>query len=350
MVELIRLGVTLLFTAIGYRRGLPPPGGSEDVSQLLGAIVGAGSGYVLGGALGRLLTRQVASASTALQKARPGPEMFARALGTGLGVVTSGVLTFPVFFVLDPVVAGAVYFLSAVIVGGFGGHLLGERWNEVLSVFGMRAASPFRTRSLSESPPTYLVDSSAAIDGRILEMFRMGLLEGDVWVATDVLDELQSLADSADPGTRRRGRRGLEVLHSLGGITGTTALDEPVPGVHEVDARLIELSLRSESQLITLDGALARSAELRGVRVVNPADVAASLKADVKAGETVTIHLTKEGTRQGQAVGYLDDGTMVVVEEAADRLGEELEVEVTSWTRSAVGQLLFARVGSGSDR
>ncbi len=350
MVELIRLGVTLLFTALGYRKGLPPPNGDEELARLLGAIVGAGSGYVIGGLFGRLLRRRVSEVSSVLQRVRPGPEIFARLLGAGLGVVTSGVLTFPVFFTLDPIVGATVYFLSAVILGGVGSQLLGDRWNEVLTVFGMRASSPFRTRSLSDRPVTYLVDSSAAIDGRILEMFRLGLLEGDVWVATDVLDELQSLADSSDPGTRRRGRRGLEVLHSLSGITGTVALDEPVPGVHEVDARLIELALRSDSQLITLDGALAKSAELRGVRVVNPATVADSLRVEIQAGERMTIHLTKEGTRDGQAVGYLDDGTMVIVEEASDRVGEELEVEVTSTTRSAVGQLLFARVGSGSDR
>lgn len=344
MVELIRLGITLLFTVLGYRRGLPVPSGSEDVSQLLGATLGAGIGYVIGGVFGRLLHRRVTHVSRALQHARPGPEIFARLLGAGLGVVSSGVFTFPVFFIFDPVIGGAIYFLSAVIFGGIGSHLLGDRWNEVLTVFGMRSASPFRTRSLADHPVTYLIDSSAAIDGRVIEMFRMGLLEGDVWIATDVLDELQALADSADPGTRRRGRRGLEVLHSLGGITGTVALDEPVPGVHEVDARLVELALRSDSQLITLDGPLAKSAEIRGVRVVNPATVAETLRPEIKVGERVTIHLTKAGTRDGQAVGYLDDGTMVVVEEAAGHLGEELEVEITSATRSAVGQLLFARI------
>lgn len=350
MVELIRLGVTLLFTALGYRRGLATPGGNGDVARLVGAIVGAGTGYVIGGVFGRVLRHQVSVASSALQRSRPGPELFARMLGGGLGVIISGVITLPIYLSLDPVIGSTVYFLSAVVFAGVGSQLLGDRWNEVLTVFGMRAADPFRTRTLTDQPTTYLVDSSAAIDGRILEMFRVGLLEGDVWIATDVLDELQGLADSADPGIRRRGRRGLEVLHSLSGMTRTSALDEPVPGVHEVDARLIELAIRSDSQLITLDGALAKSAELRGVRVVNPAVAAESLRAEIQTGEFVTIHLSKAGTRDGQAVGYLEDGTMVVVEEASGRLGEELQVEVTSSTRSAVGQLLFARIGSGSDR
>lgn len=344
MVEVIRLAVTLLFTAFGYRLGLPNPTEAPDVGQLLGAIVGAGTGYVVGGVFGRLLHTSVGSAASRLFAENRGPELFSRLLGGALGVVVAAVVAVPLFVTLDPILGSLAYFLVTVTGAAIGGQLLSTHWAEVLSSLGLRASMPVTTKSLSDATPTYLLDSSAAIDGRVLEMFRIGILDGTLWVPVDVLDELQGLADAGDPSTRRRGKRGLGVLQSLRALTTVTILDEPVPGVADVDARLVELCLRSDAHLITLDGPLSSAAELRGVRVVNPAHVADTLKAEVVAGDRVVVHLTKEGTRDGQAVGYLDDGTMVVVEDAASGIGSEVDVEVTSTTRSAVGQLLFARL------
>ncbi|NND83920.1 MAG: TRAM domain-containing protein [Acidimicrobiia bacterium] len=343
MVEVIRLAVTLLFTAVGYGIGLPNPTEDPDVARFLGAIVGAGSGYVLGGVFGRVLRTSVGSATERLVAENRGPELFARLFGGALGVVISAVVAVPLFVILEPVTGSIAYVLVTVVGATIGGQLLSRNWDSVLSSLGLRASMQVATKSLSDDAATYLLDSSAAIDGRVLEMFRIGLLDGSLWVPVDVLEELQGLADAGDPGTRRRGKRGLGVLESLRAVTTVTILDEPVPGVADVDARLMELCLRSGAQLVTLDGPLASAAELRGVRVVNPATVADTLKAEASAGDRIRVHLTKEGTRPGQAVGYLDDGTMVVVEESADDIGSEVEVEVTSMTRSAVGQLLFGR-------
>ncbi len=344
MVEVIRLAVTVLFTAVGYRAGLPSPLDLPDSDQLLGAIVGAGVGYVIGGVFGRVLHVRVGSAARRLSASHRGPEVFARLLGGVLGALGAAVIAVPLLVTLDVVIGALSYTLLVTVGFAVGGQLLAAHWDEVLSSLGLRSSMPVATRSLSERAPSYLLDSSAAIDGRVVEMYRIGLLEGPMWVPIDVLQELQGLADAGDSGTRQRGKRGLEVLQSLRAITTLTVLDEQVPGVQDVDARLVELCLRSGAHLVTSDGPLASSAELRGVRVVNPAIVAESLKSEVSAGERVKVHLTKEGTRPGQAVGYLEDGTMVVVEEAIDRIDSEVEVVVTSMTRSAVGQLLFARL------
>ncbi len=343
MVEVIRLAVTLLFTAVGYGVGLPNPADDPDVGRLLGAIIGAGTGYVIGGVFGRLLQTNVASATEKLVAENRGPELFSRLLGGALGVVIAAVIAVPLFVILEPVIGSIAYILVTVVGASIGGHLLSSNWQEVLSSLGLRASMEVATKSLSDDAATYLLDSSAAIDGRVLEMYRIGLLDGTLWIPVDVLEELQGLADAGDPGTRRRGKRGLGVLQSLRAVTTVTILDEPVPGVAEVDARLVELCLRSGAQLITLDGPLASAAELRGVRVVNPGAVAESLKSEAAAGDRLSVHLSKEGTRDGQAVGYLDDGTMVVVEDSLADIGSEVEVEITSMTRSAVGQLLFAR-------
>ncbi len=343
MVEVIRLAVTLLFTAVGYGVGLPNPTDDPDVGRLLGAIIGAGTGYVLGGVFGRILHTSVGEATEKLVAENRGPELFARLLGGALGVVIAAVIAVPLFVILDPIIGAISYALVTVVGAAIGGQLLSSHWDEVLSSLGLRAGMEVATKSLSDDAATYLLDSSAAIDGRVLEMFRIGLLDGSLWIPVDVLEELQGLADAGDPGTRRRGKRGLGVLQSLRAVTTVTILDEPVPGVADVDARLVELCLRSGAQLVTLDGPLASAAELRGVRVVNPATVAETLKSEAAAGDQVRVHLTKEGTRAGQAVGYLDDGTMVVVEDSLADIGSEVDVEITSMTRSAVGQLLFAR-------
>lgn len=348
MVEVIRLAVTLLCTAVGYGLGLPSPADDPDVGRLLGAIVGAGTGYVIGGVFGRLLHGNVASAAEKLVAENRGPELFSRLLGSALGVVIAAVIAVPLFVILDPVVGSVSYLLVTVVGAAIGGQLLSSHWDEVLSSLGLRASMEVTTKSLGDDVATYLLDSSAAIDGRVLEMYRIGLLDGPLWVPVDILEELQGLADAGDPGTRRRGKRGLGVLQSLRAVTTVTILDEPVPGVADVDARLVELCLRSGAHLITLDGPLVSAAELRGVRVVNPGVVAESLKSEAVAGDRITVHLTKEGTRDGQAVGYLDDGTMVVVEDALAEIGSEVDVEVTAMTRSAVGQLLFARRLDGS--
>ena len=190
-----------------------------------------------------------------------------------------------------------------------------------------------------------IVDTSIAIDGRILDVVRAGFLSGRMIVPTPVLAELQGLADAGDDLRRHRGRRGLEVLEALKAESSVQVeiLDREVPEVPEVDAKLIRLCLDLDAALLTLDSNLAKVAHLAGVRVLNLHALTVALRPAVVAGEEISVLLIKPGKEAGQAVGYLDDGTMVVVEDARSSVGSEAHVRVTSVLTTANGRMVFGR-------
>ncbi|MFM7271608.1 MAG: PIN domain-containing protein, partial [Actinomycetes bacterium] len=193
----------------------------------------------------------------------------------------------------------------------------------------------------------YLVDTSAIMDGRFAGLVRAGVLTGDLLVPRFVLDELQGFADGGPESPQaRRARRGLESLDAFGreGAVRVRVLDDEVPEVAEVDAKLVALARRLELRLITADATLARVAEIQGVPTLNVRRLAADLAAPVVAGETLTVRILKPGREPGQGVGFLDDGSMVVVNGGADAVGAEpIEVTVSSVVPNAAGRIVFAR-------
>jgi uncharacterized protein YacL len=190
------------------------------------------------------------------------------------------------------------------------------------------------------------VDTSVAIDGRVLDVVRAGFLHGTMLVPSPVLGELQALADAGDDLRRGRGRRGLEVLEALKREPGVDlqVLEVDVPAVPEVDAKLVRICLDLGAALLTLDTNLAKAAALAGARVLNMHALALALRPPVTAGEEVDVLLLKPGKEPGQAVGYLDDGSMVVVEKARAQIGAEAAVHVTSVVTTANGRLVFGRL------
>ena len=195
-----------------------------------------------------------------------------------------------------------------------------------------------------------MIDTSVAIDGRILDVVRAGFLHGKVLIPTPVLGELQAFADAGDDARRAKGRRGLDVLESLKREPGVTleVLDADVPAVPDVDGKLVRICIDRGAALLTLDTNLAKAAALTGVKVLNLHMLALALRPPVAAGEDVVVHLLKAGKEPGQAVAYLDDGSMVVVEHAREHVGEDREVTVTSVVTTANGRLVFGRL-AGAD-
>jgi uncharacterized protein YacL len=193
--------------------------------------------------------------------------------------------------------------------------------------------------------PNILVDTSAIIDGRIADIADSGFLYGTLVVPRFVLDEVQRLADSAESIRRTRGRRGLEILGRMRkeGATPVVVIDEDVPGISEVDSKLVELAKRSGRAILTNDLNLNRIADLQGVRVLNVNSLANAVKPALLPGEELKVRVIQPGKDAGQGVGYLDDGTMVVVEGGARAIDAELDVTVTRVLQTVAGRMIFAQ-------
>jgi uncharacterized protein YacL len=190
-----------------------------------------------------------------------------------------------------------------------------------------------------------ILDTSAIIDGRIAEVAETGFLDGTLVVPQFVLKELQAVADASDPLKRNRGRRGLDILHRIQKTSGIDVVisDVDFPEVKEVDLKLIELAKTMSGKLVTNDFNLNKVAQLRGVDVLNLNELTNALKPVVLPGELMTVFIIKEGKEYNQGVAYLDDGTMVVVDNARSRIGKNLEVVVTSVPQTTAGRMIFGR-------
>jgi uncharacterized protein YacL len=190
-----------------------------------------------------------------------------------------------------------------------------------------------------------ILDTSVIIDGRIADICETGFIEGTLVAPQFVLRELQQVADSTDSLKRNRGRRGLDILQKIQKMASVTVqvVETDFPEVREVDLKLIELAKKMGGKIITNDFNLNKVAQLRGVQVLNINELANSLKPVVLPGEVMRVFILKEGKEAGQGVGYLDDGTMVVVDQGKKALGRTIEVTVTSVLQTTAGKMIFCR-------
>jgi uncharacterized protein YacL len=190
-----------------------------------------------------------------------------------------------------------------------------------------------------------ILDTSAIIDGRVADMVDLGFIGGPLVVPQFVLNEVQGIADSTDPLKRARGRRGLGILERLQSLEGVEVriTDQDFPRVKEVDGKIVALAKATSATVVTNDFNLTKVAELQGVRVLNIHQLAHALRPVVLPGEDVQVTLQKVGKEPRQGVGYLEDGTMVVVEGGANRLGQSVKSVVTSVLQTSAGRMIFAR-------
>jgi uncharacterized protein YacL len=199
-------------------------------------------------------------------------------------------------------------------------------------------------RKPARQPDRILVDTSAIIDGRIADISETGFISGMLVVPRFVLEELQHIADSADSMRRNRGRRGLEILQRLQKEPAVTVdiTDADAESIHEVDAKLVKLARQWHCPIITNDFNLNRVAELQGVKVLNINELAHAVKPILLPGEEMSIKIMQDGKEIGQGVGYLDDGTMIVVEGGKQFIGSTVDVTVTRVLQTVAGRMIFA--------
>ncbi|SMP08158.1 Uncharacterized conserved protein YacL, contains PIN and TRAM domains [Desulfurobacterium pacificum] len=191
-----------------------------------------------------------------------------------------------------------------------------------------------------------VVDTSALIDGRVVEIAKLGFIEGKILIPRFVLEELQTLADSTDPMVRTKGKKGLDMVSQLRMLEKPPVeiYERDIPWIRDVDSKLVELCRRLGAKLITTDYNLNRVASIKGVEILNINDLANALKPVVAVGEELVVFLVKEGKEKNQAVGYLDDGTMVVVDDAKHLIGHKVKVLVNNLLQTSSGKIIFARV------
>ena len=236
-----------------------------------------------------------------------------------------------------------VAFLHSFILLGFPylGLVIGGRkgeWLEparLISLF--RAAGPERHYKI--------LDTSVIIDGRVADLCETGFMDGTLVIPQFVLKELQLVADSSDSMKRNRGRRGLDILQKIQKMSGVAVVisDVDFPEVREVDLKLIELARTLSGKIVTNDFNLNKVAQLRGVSVLNINELANALKPVVLPGEIMKVFILKEGKEYNQGVAYLDDGTMVVVDNACKLIGKTIDVVVTSVLQTTAGKMIFGR-------
>ncbi|HSB01002.1 MAG TPA: PIN domain-containing protein [Anaerolineales bacterium] len=273
--------------------------------------------------------------------------LFAGLTGMIVGLLTAALLAYP-FSQLPPPFGQILPFVGVIAFTYFGVSLFVMRQGDLM---GLVSTMSGRTEGGSSSAwtnlnRTILLDTSVIIDGRVSDIARTGFLPGTLLIPRFVLNELQYIADSPDGLRRQRGRRGMEVLADLQKLPNILVRisDIDAEGVREVDDKLVVLARQLKCPILTNDYNLNRVAELQGVTILNINELANAVKSVVLPSEHLTLNIFQEGKEFGQGVGYMDDGTMVVVENGHEYIGEYKEVVVTKVLQTAAGRMVFARV------
>jgi len=329
-----------------------------DISEVLTTITAEEGAVILGlvGALFGLVltpfltTRPLRSLRSLLGRLDT-RTLSAGLIGLTVGLVIAALLAFPLSLLPSPL-GQVLPFVGVLLFGYIGVAVFIMRRNDLFSIFGGRV---FTMTDRGGTPPaeekerTILVDTSVIIDGRIADIAKTGFLVGELLIPRFVLDELQYIADSADSLRRQRGRRGMEILAELqeSKTIPVRISDIDVEGTREVDSKLVILARQLNSPILTNDYNLNRVAEIQGVPVLNINELANSVKAVLLPGESVEVKIIQEGKERGQGVGYLSDGTMVVVEDGKDYMNEEIQTIVTKVLQTAAGRMIFAKPDLG---
>ena len=303
-------------------------------------VVGALAGLLLGGLFGRLLRDRMRAIDRAADR-RSAAELMVGALGLVVGLVAAAlagvaVAQLPIIgpYLLLPVVLVVAYVFSRVAA---------RKHVDILRLVGIHSRGP------ASSAPARLIDTSAIIDGRLVDVIKTRFLSGAIVVPDFVLEELQRVADSADGLKRARGRRGLEIVEELkasanGGFSVRSGSD--LEGLEGVDAKLVRMAQEVGASIVTTDYNLNKVAQIQGVEVLNVNELANALKPAVLPGEPLQVKIIREGREYDQGVAYLQDGTMIVVEGGRGLVGQEVTVEVTSVLQSPSGKMIFTKLPS----
>jgi uncharacterized protein YacL len=308
-----------------------------ESSSLLFGMIGA----LLGLFVTPSLTVRPIQAMNKSIRDTPTELLFSMFIGGGIGLMLALLMAYPLSLLPNPLNS---YLPPAIsVIGGYLGIVISRSRAYDLTDLILRR----RYGNISQqSNRKLLVDTSVLIDGRIVDIAQTGFLGGTLLITEFVMRELQQVADSSDPVRRNRGRRGLEKVKELmqNTVTPVQVIDDDIEGTLEVDDKLVSLAIQLEAYLLTNDYPLAKIAEAQGVTVLNINLLANAVRMLYIPGETFPLHIIQDGTDEGQGVGYLEDGTMVVVENGRRYMDRTVRVEATKVINREAGRMIFAVV------
>lgn len=300
-------------------------------------ILGGALGFVLGGILGRELSRAWDRVENRIRETAPADVLLAT-IGLVVGLFVAFLASQPLRFIRPEwlAVSGAILLTASLAYVGVRVALSKRR--DFAAMYPTLAPAELVTANNR----VLLLDTSAVIDGRFLELHRTGFLPGSMRVPRFVLAELQTLADSSDDVRRARGRRGLDLLASLPDSERLSVFETDYADTPLVDEKLMRLGVASSSAIVTVDFNLTKVARVRGIEALNLNDAAVALRPNYLPGETIALRISKNGKEPDQGVGFLEDGTMVVVQSGRALVGTDAHVEVTSVLQTSAGRMVFA--------
>lgn len=348
LAPLFRLLGTLVYGFIGWELGVALASTNELNTESARYIVPA---TLIGAAFGYILSPWIviAPARAARNSLRQVPigELLAGTVGLAIGVLIGALLTFPLSR-LPPPFGNILPLVTVIIFGYLGATVMVLRQDDIWTLLRPNRGAKTALGPEHSIPvvtlPTLLLDTSVIIDGRIADVAQTGFVMGTLAVPRFVLNELQYIADSPDALRRNRGRRGLEMLDRLQNNSDIKIdfIDIDPQDAQQVDDKLISLAMQLNAAVITNDYNLNRVARLQGVKILNVNELANAVKSVLLPGEELPLKIIQEGKEVGQGVGYLEDGTMVVVENGRRYLNQEILVQVTKVLQTNAGRLIFA--------
>lgn len=337
------IGMVLFAFGGVYLGNTIAPGVGQDPG--LWAQIGGWVGALVGLVLTPWLTIRPIRAIRALLGQLSARALVAAIFGLVVSLVIAGLLAFPLSLLPAPF-SQILPILVALLLSYFGVTVFVARQNDIFSFFGsLTGRGGDTSQGKDNGGRVVLIDTSVIIDGRITDIASTGFLSGTLLIPRFVLNELQHVADSGDAMRRQRGRRGLEVLSALqrNNKLPVKISDIDVEGAREVDDKLVILARQLNAPVLTNDFNLNRVAELQGVQILNINELANAVRAVFLPGEELTVRVIQEGREANQGVGYLEDGTMVVVQDGDHFIGEEIKTSVTKVLQTAAGRMIFAK-------
>lgn len=362
--KILRAIFVLLFTVLGIvlsRQGetvlallLPNSVLTETIlgitfMSLAAMLVGGIFGAIIGSFISPYLIKSLFMFTSTVEKslsAMSTQDLIAGTLGLFLGLIIANLVGLA--FGSVPYIGPYVSVALSIILGYLGMHLVVSKKSELAGWLHLHAEGSFDKKKNKDHHTGKLLDTNVIIDGRVADIYRSGFLEGPIIVPVFVLEELQKIADSSDILKRNRGRRGLDILNHMrkNSKDDVIIVTNDFEDISEVDSKLVKLAREKNYKIVTNDYNLNKVAELQGVAVLNINDLAIAVKPAVIPGEQIFVQLVKSGKEEGQGVAYLEDGTMIVVENGSQCVGKEVPVIITSVLQTSAGKMIFAKLES----